>query len=103
MRERSEKIVFTDQHFTMLRFDVVGDRAREGQLAIGALGVADGKRLNGTAANLCHERGHRARIQAAAEKYAQRHIAHQVALDCAFQKLTITANVITLIAHFVRI
>src|SRR5579862_986501 len=96
--KRVKKILAANQDFMMRGLDVVGDGARVRKLAVGLLAVTDRKRFDGLAANFRHERRHCARVEASAEKYAQRHIAHQVAADGAFQKFTVRFDVVMLVA-----
>ena len=103
VRQSTEKILLADQHFMMPRVDVIRHGAREGQFAVRLLGVADGKSLDWLAPHFCHQRRDRARIDAAAQKHAERHVAHQMAIDRAFQQFAIALDVIIFIARFVRL
>src|SRR3984893_7625765 len=102
MWERGKKIVLADQHFMMPRLDMVRYGARKGKFAVSLFGIADGKSLDGLAPYFRHQRGHRARIHAATQEYAERHVAHQVTADCALEQLAITLDVVPLISRFVR-
>src|SRR6267378_7139393 len=102
MWERAKKILFADLYFAMLRFDVVGHHAGKRQLAVSLLAVADRKSFDRLAANLRHKGCNGAGVEAAAQKNSQRHVAHQMAVDRAFQQFAVSLNVMTLVLRFVR-
>ena len=92
-REGAHEILARDFDFTMLRANVTGDGAREGELAISVLVIADGKCFDGAATYFCSQGRDGTRIEASAEKYAKGHIAHEMAGDRLFQQVAIASDV----------
>ena len=76
-RQRLEELLLRDGHLVMSRADVLGDIASKAQFAVASLAVADGEGLHRLAAQALHDRGDDARVDAAAQEHAQRHVAHQ--------------------------
>src|ERR1022692_2069601 len=85
LRQRGEKIVPADDYFVVLGADLFRDLAGVGQLAESLLAVADGESFDRPAGYGLHESGDRALIDAAGEKHAERHIAHEARADGLFQ------------------
>ena len=75
---------------------MLGDYAGVGQFAVRIFGVTHGKSFDRSAANFCHQCSHGAGINAAAEKDAERHIAHQMAAHRLLQHLPVGLDVVTL-------
>ena len=82
-------------------FQVLGHGSRVGQFAVGLFGVADGKCLDGLAPDFGHQRRHGAGVEAAAQEYAERNIAHQMAVDRSFEQVAITFNIVAFVVQFV--
>ena len=72
------------------------DLSRIRKFAVGFFAIPDRECLNRRATNLRSQGGNRARIQSAAEKYAQRDVAHQVAGNTFFQHFAISSYVVSL-------
>jgi hypothetical protein len=80
----------------MNRVDVFGYDAGVGKFAEVRFGVTHGKTFDWGAANFCHQCSHGAGVQPAAEKDAERNVAHEVAADGLFQTFAVSLNVIGL-------
>src|SRR5579864_7592462 len=78
----------------MLRSNMLRDHARKRKLAERLFPVTHGEGLNRLAADLGGQCRHRARIEAATEKHAQRHVTHQMARDTFLQQPTIPIDIV---------
>ncbi len=65
----------------MLRSAVLRDNSCMLQLAVGRLAKTDGERERRTRRGLAHRRDHDGRVDSAAEKCSERHIAGELSLD----------------------
>src|ERR1035438_2326000 len=97
--ESAKKIFAADEHLVVYRIEMLGHSPGVGQLAVGLFGIPDRKCLDGPAPDFRHQCGDGARVEAAAEKYAERHIAHEVALHRSFEQVAITFDVVALIVR----
>ena len=77
-RQRIEKILHADGDFVMIGADGFRDLgARSRVRCTAALAIAHRKRLHRLGTHSLHQRGDGARIHAAAEKHAERNVAHE--------------------------
>ncbi len=95
-REGAKEILPAEQDFVMNGMDMLGNQAGVGEFTVGGLGVAHGKSLDRRLSDLGHQRGQCAGIHAAAQQDSERNIAHEVAGDGLFQKITVGFDVIGL-------
>jgi len=96
MRQAIEEILLADENFVVKRIQMIGNNAGIRQFAICVFRVAHRESLDRSTTDLCHQRGHRAGVDAAAEKNAERHITHQVAAHRLLQHFPVRLDVVTL-------
>src|SRR5581483_11701118 len=92
--QRVEKLIATYDHFMVLRIQVLCDGSSVREFAVTLLSVSDREAFDRLAANLGHQGGDSARVEATAQEHAERNVAHQMATDCLLQQVTIGLNVI---------
>src|SRR5271165_1753346 len=80
----------------MNSIQMLGDDPGVGQFAVGLFRIAHRKSFDGSAPEARHQRGHGARIQPAAKKDSDGHVAHQVTANSTFQEIAVSARVVTL-------
>ena len=85
VRQRLEELGRRDGHLVVLGADVSGREPRVRKLVGLAIVEAHGKCLNGLVRGARDERRQHARIDAARQKHAERHVAHQVTRDGCFE------------------
>src|SRR5262249_20977637 len=94
--QRIEKFLLGEEHFMVNRVEVLCHLASIRKFAVVLLGVPDRKSFNRFSPNFGQQGGNRAGIDSAAEKNAQRHVAHQMTADRLLQYLAVFRNIIGL-------
>src|ERR1700676_65181 len=93
-RKGLEKLIAAEMNFVVLRLQVFRDCSGVGKFAVGLLAVTDRECLDRLFSNSRGESGDGARIKAAAQKNAERNIAHQMAGNATFEFFTVAADIV---------
>src|SRR5258708_19592981 len=78
----------------MIRLDVLRNFASVAEFAEGFFAIADCECLDSIPAHLTRDRRDCAGIESSAEKYTERHVAHQVRVHRTFEQFTVSLDVI---------
>src|SRR6478672_4276529 len=79
-----EKLLHADQYFVMIGVECPGCLTGILELTVGSLAISDREGLYFLCNHPLHHSGDRTRIDSAAEKHAERHVAHQPHADRLF-------------------